>query len=288
MFSQVVMAAVLAAAPGGGNGSFAGGQSWGYYVGAQSSVTSTGTESQPESQAQPAAPSAPLANVGGEGGGGGGGGGQAQPAVSSAPQTCGFQLSYCEPAGINVGAAQISTAAPQLPAAAAPPPPPPPRPGKTISLIVLAERAWEALYLPAPQVDTAPPRGSDGWVGIPEYFWLVPGQWAPHTARAQAGAEWAQVTAQPGQMTVTPGAGIGAVACDGPGVPYGQNGTPCTYLYARDSLFQLDHAYTVTVTVTWHGTWAGAGGAGGVLPDVVRTTTFALPVAEGQALVDRG
>jgi hypothetical protein len=269
-------------AGGGGNGVEVGGLPAGYWVGAQSATTSTQTEPQTETQVQPAAPTAPLPANGNDVGTGTG---QAQTAANPAPpQSCGFQLSYCEAAGINVGASQISTSSPAPPAQA----PAPVVKVRQIPPVVLAEGAWQALDLPAPQVHTAPPRGSDGWVGIPEYFWLAPGQWTAHTARAQAGAEWAQVTAQPAQMTVTPGTGLNPVTCDGPGTAYDQPGAPCTYLYQQDSLFQPAHAYTVTVTVAWDGTWQGAGGTGGVLPPVTRTTTFALPVAEGQALVDQG
>ena len=39
------------------------------------------------------------------------------------------------------------------------------------------------------------------------------------------------------------------------------------------------------MTVTWTAAWRGTGGAGGALPPLGRTTTFALGVAEAQALI---
>ena len=41
--------------------------------------------------------------------------------------------------------------------------------------------AWarSKLVLPLPAVRTAPPHGSDGLVGLPEWFWVAPGQWHP-------------------------------------------------------------------------------------------------------------
>lgn len=153
---------------------------------------------------------------------------------------------------------------------------------------LLAE-AGNQLSLPLPDVRTAPPRGSDGLVGLPEWFWADPAQWRPMSARVAVGGVWAQVTARPARMQIQPGTGA-SLACAGPGTPYnprlaasGQQ-TSCSYTYAESSDGLPGNAYQASVTVTWTAAWQGSGGTGGTLPPLGRTTAFALPVTEAQAL----
>lgn len=160
----------------------------------------------------------------------------------------------------------------------------------TVTPAELAQQAWNALRLPLPGVHTAPPRGAAGLVGLPEWVWVPASQWRPLTKRASAGGVWAEVTATPRQMIVTPGAGLGAVMCAGPGTAYDRQRsassqqTDCSYTYARSSAGQPGAVYRVTVRVVWGGVWVGSGGAGGTLPDISRSTTFGLRVAEAQSL----
>jgi predicted CxxxxCH...CXXCH cytochrome family protein len=154
----------------------------------------------------------------------------------------------------------------------------------------LAQQAWSALRLPLPDVRTAPPRASAGLVGLPEWAWVPRGEWAPISERAVAGAVWAEVTATPQRMSIKPGAGLAVVECSGPGTAYDPGRpasvqrTDCSYTYRHSSAAQPGAAYRVTVTVVWGGTWAGSDGSGGTLPDISRSTTFSLRVAEGQGL----
>lgn len=154
----------------------------------------------------------------------------------------------------------------------------------------LAQQSWNSLELPLPDARTAPPRGAQGLVGLPEWVWVPRGQWRPLSKQATAGGVWAQVTATPKQMTITPGAGLPTVSCAGPGTAYDPNRpasvqqTDCSYTYRTSSATQPGGAYQVTVTVVWGGSWTGSGGAGGTLPAISRSTTFALRVAEGQGL----
>jgi hypothetical protein len=151
--------------------------------------------------------------------------------------------------------------------------------------------AWarSRLALPLPTVHTAPPHGTDGLVGLPEWFWVAPGQWHPMSARVQVGGVWAQVTAHPARLEVQPGTGT-SVACPGPGTPYkprlaaSAQHTSCSYTYAQSSDGLPRNGYQVSVTVVWTAAWQGSGGAGGTLAPLGRTTAFALPVAEAQAL----
>ena len=156
----------------------------------------------------------------------------------------------------------------------------------------LAQQAWNALRLPVPDVHTAPPRGARGLVGLPEWVWVPRAQWRGLSKRASAGAAWAQVRALPKQLSIEPGAGLATVTCAGPGTAYdpsrptsGQR-TDCSYTYTKSSASQPGAAYRVRVTAVWGGTWIGSGGAGGTLPDIRRTATFDLRIAEGQGLYE--
>lgn len=154
----------------------------------------------------------------------------------------------------------------------------------------LARQSWGSLRLPLPDVRTAPPRGRFGLVGLPEWVWVPREHWRPIVRRASAGGTWAQVTAKPEETTVVPGDGLAPVHCGGPGTAYdprlaaSAQHTDCSYAYRRSSRQEPAQAYRVTVTVTWTGTWTGSGGAGGRLPDISRSTTFGLRVAEAQGL----
>lgn len=154
----------------------------------------------------------------------------------------------------------------------------------------VAAQAWKSLRLPLPLVRTAPPRGTTGLVGLPEWVWIPRDKWRPLVKRASAGAVWAQVTATPQRITITPGPDLTPVGCDGPGTAYdpGRSAsaqrTACSYTYGRSSAGEPGGAYRVTVSVTWAGRWAGSDGAGGVLPDLSRSTTFWVRVAEAQGL----
>ena len=140
---------------------------------------------------------------------------------------------------------------------------------------------------------TARPRGTDALVGLPEWFWIAPAQWHPVTATVSAGGVWAQVTARPAGLEIRPGDGTG-MTCPGPGTAYNprlpaqaQHST-CAWTYDQPSDGLPGNRYQVSVTVTWTAAWQGSGGAGGALPPLGRTTTFALGVAEGQALIQGG
>jgi hypothetical protein len=107
-----------------------------------------------------------------------------------------------------------------------------------------------------------------------------------------AGPVWATATAAPAGLSFQPGGGLGAVTCAGPGTAYSQAVAPskqhtaCSYVYQQPSVSQPGHAYQASVVVTWRVTWTGSGGAGGVLnAGLPITFSFALPVAQGEALV---
>ena len=81
---------------------------------------------------------------------------------------------------------------------------------------------------------------------------------------------------------------------EGAGTPYTSADNPalaspdCGHTYARSSAGQPGGAFQATATITWDITWQGAGGAGGVLPQLFTTAVAAFRVAESQALNTSG
>ena len=84
------------------------------------------------------------------------------------------------------------------------------------------------------------------------------------------------------------------VTCDGAGTPW-QPGSDsstvpsCGYVYQVSSTAsQPDGVYHAAVTTVWSRQWACVPAcAGGVLPDLARTTPFDLTVRQGQAIITR-
>ena len=156
----------------------------------------------------------------------------------------------------------------------------------------LLDQALGELQIPYLGPRTAPPLGSDGLVGLPEWIWIPVSSWHPRSVTVSAGPVWATVTAVPAGLSFQPGAGMGMVNCAGPGTAYNPadsasaQRTDCSYTYLQPSTGQPDDAYQASVTVTWRVTWTGSGGAGGLLdPALPVPVGFAVRVAQGEALV---
>ena len=163
----------------------------------------------------------------------------------------------------------------------------------------LAQRAVNQLRLPAPTAGLNPtPRAL---VNLAEWFWVPRSDWTTLTQRTQAGAVWAAVVARPTSTTWDPGDGSAPFTCAGAGTPYVKDEpasaqhSDCTYTYRRSSANEPqsgpdpnDRFFTATVTTTWSVSWTGAGGTGGALPQMTRTSTFRLAVAERDAVVTGG
>lgn len=209
----------------------------------------------------------------------GGGHSSASRASSALPGVCKDLLSGST-AGTLVAAPSAVIAATPVDCSAA----------QTATPQQLAQQAWQGMQLPLPDVRTAPPRGAAGLVGLPEWVWVPRTQWRPQAKHASAGGVWAQVTATPKQMIIDPGSNLPATRCHGPGTAYdpvkpaSAQRTDCSITYARSSASEPGAVYPVRVTVVWAGTWHGSGGTGGALPNIARSTTFRLPVAEAQGL----
>jgi hypothetical protein len=156
----------------------------------------------------------------------------------------------------------------------------------------LLEQALGELRVPYLDPATAPPRGKDGLVGLPEWFWVPAADWHAITVTVRAGPVWAIVTASPAGLTFDPGGGLAPVSCDGPGTAYNPSQpaqaqqTTCSYTYEQPSFGQPRNVYQASVTVAWRISWIGSGGQGGVLTAALPLrVSFALPVAQGEALV---
>jgi hypothetical protein len=157
----------------------------------------------------------------------------------------------------------------------------------------LLQIAIGKLHIPVPLPKTAPPRGKDGLVGLPEWFWV--GNWDPVHVTVAVGPVWATATAVPQQLTFNPGGGLADMTCHGPGtvyrskLPLSAQHTDCSYTYDQPSAGQPGNAYQASVTVSWNISWVGSGGAGGeVAAGVTSNAPFTLPVAAGEALVTSG
>lgn len=169
-------------------------------------------------------------------------------------------------------------------------------PSQGPSAATLAARAVNQMQLPAPGVHVNPE--GRALVGLAEWFWVDGSAWRTLIQRTQAGPVWARVVATPVSTTWDPGDGAQSFSCAGPGTAYdksepaGTQHTDCSYTYRRSSADQSqtgpdpnDRFFTVTVTTTWSVTWTGAGGTGGALPAMTRSSSFPLAVAERDAVV---
>jgi len=161
-----------------------------------------------------------------------------------------------------------------------------------ISPVDLLKIAIGELSVPTLAADTAPPRGKDGLVGLPEWFWVPSGQWRPASVTVAAGPVWATASATPTALTFVPGGGLGDVSCAGPGAEFNTHeaassqSSSCSYQYDQPSAGQPGDAYQAAVEVTWTIGWTGSGGAGGTIATGYTTgTAFPVRVAQAEAVV---
>ncbi len=165
----------------------------------------------------------------------------------------------------------------------------------------LAVQAANYLPLPAPAVHHNPDQ-TEGRpqtvVGVPTWLWVAEGSFSTLRQTTSAGGVSATVTARPVSTIWTTGSEDAAgLVCSGPGVPYDPSREPegqstyCSTMYSRSSAAQPqtgplpnDRYFTGTATTVWRVSWTGSGGTQGTLPDLRRTSTFRLAVAEIQAV----
>ena len=194
----------------------------------------------------------------------------------------------CVPAGCTLTAqtvgCPIGVAGPAAPPGGAPVLP---APG------VLAQLAVKYLNLPDPVIRSSPAPGALQLTRLPVWLWVAANVWQPQSKTAQVPGEAVTATATPVSASWAMGNGT-TVTCTGPGTAYAAGDNPsavsptCGYTYQASSAGQPGGAYKVTVTITWDITWAGAGGAGGVLAPIQTVAAAEFQVAESQALNTSG
>jgi|HubBroStandDraft_1064217.scaffolds.fasta_scaffold03305_6 hypothetical protein len=162
-----------------------------------------------------------------------------------------------------------------------------------ISPVELLQIAIGELSVPTLTAQTAPPIGSSGLVGLPEWYWVPKSQWQNVSITVTAGPVWADASAIPTTLTFAPGGGLADEACTGPGAEYdsresvSSQQTQCSYQYDQPSLGQPGNAYQAALVVTWTIAWTGSGGAGGTITTGYTTgTAFPVRVAQAEALVN--
>ncbi|MDT4991350.1 MAG: hypothetical protein QOH97_1242 [Actinoplanes sp.] len=175
------------------------------------------------------------------------------------------------------GAAETGLGGPVWVAGAAP----------VISPAELARQARARLNLP--QVTTNLSPHGDQLVGLPTWLALERSSWTRQSATAAVPGVSVTATARPVSVSWVMGDGTTEL-CAGPGTAWSPGTDPakaspdCGHTYRRSSAGSPGAAFTVTVTVTWEVTWAGAGQTGTV-PGLTTTGAVQVRVQESQAVI---
>ena len=152
-----------------------------------------------------------------------------------------------------------------------------------ISPQMLAQQASAQLEVSLPDPATAPGLDHFQLVGLKTWLWVK--EWDPTARTAAIPGLSATVSARPIRSTWDFGAG-GKVVCEGPGTPYdfhrdaANQSTDCSLTFTRSG------TYAARVTVDWAVSWHASTGAGGTLPDLTRTTAFAIEARAAEAVTD--
>src|SRR5574341_888552 len=155
----------------------------------------------------------------------------------------------------------------------------------------LVQQAYRYLPLPAPQIGVNPPAARDQIVNLPSWLWIAPETWGVRSATASVPGLSATATATPGSVTWSMGDGH-QVVCHAPGTPYRPGDPPgaaspdCGYTYRSSSAGQPGERYQVSATTRWRITWTSTGviNTSGTLPDLLRTSSIGLRVAEVETI----
>jgi hypothetical protein len=155
-----------------------------------------------------------------------------------------------------------------------------------VSPAVLARQARSRLNLPEVLIRLNPT--GDQLVNLPVWLAMEATSWKPQSATASAGGVSVTATARPVAASWAMGDGA-TVECAGPGTAWSPGTDParaspdCRYTFRGSSAGTAGGAYTVTATVTWEVSWAGAGQTGTV-PGLTTTGAVQVRVQESQAV----
>lgn len=153
----------------------------------------------------------------------------------------------------------------------------------------LAAEAQKKLQLPAPTIASNPRPGLPQLVSVPMWAWTPRSVFTPVSATAEVPGESVTATATPVSVTWIFGDGS-STTCAGPGTPFPAGGDPeasspdCGHTYTRSS---GSGSFTVTATITWNVTWAGAGQVGS-FNGMTTTASEQVQVLQSQAVVTGG
>lgn len=155
----------------------------------------------------------------------------------------------------------------------------------------LAQRAYQALVMPRPDVAMSPGLDVPQLTGLPVWLWLRPGSWAAKSVTLSADGVTVTATATPQRVLWSMGDGT-TVTCAGPGTPFPEHpsgdGTTvsptCGHTFHRTSAAEPGGAFHVTATIVWRVDWTGFG-PGGTFPDIESSVGFPVRVIEAAALV---
>jgi hypothetical protein len=163
----------------------------------------------------------------------------------------------------------------------------------------VAQRAEKLLRLPGPVVHRSPTEVNDDqgrpytWVNMWTWYWTTSawGKKGEKSKSVSVDGVTATVTARPVQMTLTPGDGLAAVPCKGPGRPWTKQdgdtkpsagGCGAMYGHVADD---VQARLSIRWAVSWTGTGPGIGNVGGSLPALTsQATTTPFEVEQVQVV----
>ena len=158
---------------------------------------------------------------------------------------------------------------------------------------LLNDLQTRALPRPAPAFEGLDPEFGWAYVRTPLDFRVAESVWREVSVAASAGPIWATVTARPVRLVFEsgdPAADVPTASCTGsaPLAAYvAEVPGECSYTFLNSSSTSLHDGYhfLTTVSVAWEISWAGSGGASGVLDPFTTSGTAELAVAEVKGLV---
>lgn len=147
--------------------------------------------------------------------------------------------------------------------------------------------------LPDPKAAFAPIDSTGRWlyVQVPTDFRVTDtSQWAPISARAEAGAVWASVTATPTQLIFSPGdpSNPAGASCGGsePTAPYNPaNPGSCSYTYLNASSIASGNVFQYEIRTVWTVTTDSSSGPIKPPSTLETASSGAIAVAEARASV---
>ncbi|GAA0490775.1 ATP/GTP-binding protein [Paractinoplanes deccanensis] len=153
-----------------------------------------------------------------------------------------------------------------------------------ISPEVLAQQARSKLVLPKVVIELNPPGPQLRY--LPVWLALEAGSWRTESATASVPGVSVTATAQPVRVRWSMGDGTPAINCAGPGTQWTPGFDPESPSPDCGHTYQTPGTFTVTATVEWTVSWAGAGQTGTV-PGLTTTGQVEAQVQESRTLINR-